>query len=667
MLRTNPLILFRILLTVIVVFVGGVSGRGADWVKNAFHAIKSPAGAAIHHGKPASAADPAVERLAAEIDWLEHHLDRYGTIVAKQPNVWGEARLTQHRDEFERVMAPELQKFEATLNGALRRSDQSYLSMALALQAAANPQGTTPATAIPTPDTTTTVGNMISTSDAVLSSGRTAPLTKGLAYPYLPTSNANNKLSLEPTTFLDQMSRFLNHLHEIRRVNEGDDTADSPGYALNLVRIPISVLPGKETRKGYGAEITITAEPYLGDELLPVTFRNLVINDVVDQLALPMMRFINLPTAVSKKPAGSLLDAFSSLAARTQSPARTRRAQLPLPPTQVLEVYGEHFAKVVAEQLRMALRPNTANRDIVHLPDVESYLRTELVAAYELLSQPDGANEGRLVEPRGNPATWSCCNAQLVDVIRRREKTKILAARNQFLETLAQNSQNKELKVKKAVKEDVDFPSGQTAAALAWAIIVESALLTDRLVQDMRESAAAKGLPIPPEGVVEFFGPQPSAEAREVFKQYVRGRWPIHVFALDPMTQDQNIGDEFSRRRELQLALALAFASGNVNAQTMSSFSRRLEWDMATIALNRTIIAFSHGTDTFGWRFYPRFQTPPIKGSLATFGETLFGGPTRDQDTRQRELEPGMRADLYSYGPTRANVRGWKDRAKKFN
>ena len=31
------------------------------------------------------------------------------------------------------------------------------------------------------------------------------------------------------------------------------------------------------------------------------------------------------------------------------------------------------------------------------------------------------------------------------------------------------------------------------------------------------------------------------------------------------------------------------------------------------------------------------------------------------------QVEPRSNADLYSYGPTRANVRGWSDRAKKFN
>ncbi len=41
-------------------------------------------------------------------------------------------------------------------------------------------------------------------------------------------------LHLEPSIILDEKKRFLDHLNQIRRVNEGDDTADSPGYALYL-------------------------------------------------------------------------------------------------------------------------------------------------------------------------------------------------------------------------------------------------------------------------------------------------------------------------------------------------------------------------------------------------------------------------------------------------
>ncbi len=103
--------------------------------------------------------------------------------------------------------------------------------------------------------------------------------------------------------------------------------------------------------------------------------------------------------------------------------------------------------------------------------------------------------------------------------------------------------------------------------SLAWAIIVESALLNDRLNQDIRDAASSKGHVVPQEAFAFYF-PQPAPEARQAFAEYVRTRWPIHVFTLDPMSQDQNIAETYSRRQEMQLALSLAFASGNIMPAT---------------------------------------------------------------------------------------------------
>src|SRR5262249_10499751 len=76
---------------------------------------------------------PTVMALARDLDDLEHHIERNGSIVTMQPSVWGQARLTRHRDEFERIMQQDLTTFKETLQGSLFRSDQAYLTQALAL------------------------------------------------------------------------------------------------------------------------------------------------------------------------------------------------------------------------------------------------------------------------------------------------------------------------------------------------------------------------------------------------------------------------------------------------------------------------------------------------------------------------------------------------------
>lgn len=259
------------------------------------------------------------------------------------------------------------------------------------------------------------------------------------------------------------------------------------------------------------------------------------------------------------------------------------------------------------------------NQRMIHLMDVRAFLQEELQAAYELLAFP------------GSERHWRYSGRDLASAIRQRDVPKVQRKRDEFLEQVA------------GLPGDYRFWEGTTTVALAWAILVESALLNERLARDIKEASSAKNGRIPILENPHFYLPDPGVMEREVFNEYVKCRWPIHVFALDPVTQDQNVADAFARRRELQIAMALAFASGEINAQGLMRFTRRLEWDMATIGLNRTVVGFSHGDDTFGWRFTPRFQTPPIKGNLATFRETLLGGPTRDEDIRQRELEPGMR------------------------
>ena len=84
------------------------------------------------------ASNPPIEQLGREIDWLEHHIDEYGTIVAKQPDVWGESRLTRHREEYEKAMYDMRGSFAVTYQASLSRSDQAYVGWAMALQSAAS-------------------------------------------------------------------------------------------------------------------------------------------------------------------------------------------------------------------------------------------------------------------------------------------------------------------------------------------------------------------------------------------------------------------------------------------------------------------------------------------------------------------------------------------------
>jgi hypothetical protein len=256
-------------------------------------------------------------------------------VVIKQPDVWGQARLTQYREEFEAQMRVDLNQFQERLQGSVNRQDNAFFAQAVTLSAAASGPGAVtsyPRGTLPTPTGTTVqptnvvlsppatgaapaaVGNAPApggTAPApqdlinlnVFGNPITLPNFPGSAPGYVsalapastggPTAGTGLGISLEPTIVLEQKARYLDHLNQIRRTNEGDDTADSPGYSLNLVRIPVSVLPAKRTRIGHAAEVTITMTPLLSEELLPTTFRNLVLNDLVDQLGVPLAQLLN--------------------------------------------------------------------------------------------------------------------------------------------------------------------------------------------------------------------------------------------------------------------------------------------------------------------------------------------------------------------------------------
>ncbi len=648
---------------------------------------------AVHRQPPPAGCETPIEGIADQIDWLAHHIDAHGSIVAKEPDVWGQNRLMRHRYEYEEQMRRQLGMFSERTSAALRRSDQSYLGLALALQSASGNRRTAQQVAVPDVTSTSNVFNTVQglIPSANEAAGRSEPVviarTGPLAFPPAPAGFQfdNEPLALEPTVHLDQLSRYLTHLSQLRRVNEGDDSADAPGYSLNLVRVPVSVTPGTHTRKGYGAEITFTAEPILGDDLLPTTFRSLVINDLVDIIAPALTWCVNdaecrawaatitqsamitqstplaphdvLPAPAAAPPAAAhrqgVMAAMQALSAKLptiapkSAPAvKTRRARLPIPFSQLADVSGIEQIAILIRDTHAALANHPTNQPCIDFLLVRSHLAEELEAAHDFLAL-DGRHDVWAELPAWN----------LADLIRGRQTAELAALRCRFFTAIGTGAGGPDGEVLPSPLAAVADPAGvcceamqqtqplcrTTTAVLAWGILVESALLNERLIADIRESATALGQPAPAGFCAgPFYGPDPSPEAQQAFNDYVRTRWPIRVFALDPVREEQNVDDTFSRRREAQIAMAVAAASGRLNAQALARYTRRTELDMATVALNQTAVGFSHGNDTFGWRFYPRVQSPPTRSGLAAVAETICG-PTSDADLAQRQLEPGQR------------------------
>jgi hypothetical protein len=173
--------------------------------------------------------ETTVQELARLVDRLEKHVETYGSVVAKTPDIWGEERLTLHRFEYEQQLRKELEKLHGTINAQIRRSDQAFLASAMAVSAAAAPTTTTNNRATSLLNSSTTSTSLLPADNFVRpTTDSRSGFANAIVDPkdYTPGSS----VALEPTLFLDQLSRYLNHLHELRRINEGDDIKDLPGY-----------------------------------------------------------------------------------------------------------------------------------------------------------------------------------------------------------------------------------------------------------------------------------------------------------------------------------------------------------------------------------------------------------------------------------------------------
>ncbi len=748
----------------------GASARGGDWPEWPFRFKAAP-------GEPNS-----LEQVARTIDAIEEKVLDDGTVVLKQPDVYSQSRMTLYRKNFESMLYNAMGKFDVVLSARVFRSDQAaFLSQSnlAAAAATAKSRGRAPST---TTNTTVTPPALISpgTSGGVTPDGlaqnsifrpqsltalgnkTSGPFAQGFA-----TSEGTYGLGVEPTVYLDELKRFQDHLNQIRRVNMGDDIADSAGYGLYLIRMPVSIQPGECTLKGHGARLSATVRHKFGTDFLASTFRDLVINDLVDQLSPIVYELIradalkkvagldNLDQAfarymTSKRPDYLTRRFPSILFAPSQSPMkplgaaalmlnRVNDRSYPIAPTEMFNVFLFDNIYVLALHAKESLQTKTPRAS-----DVQMYVRRELESAYDIVAQTFGANDPNsafVVQAYEEKVEEIALHVRNQDYTRLMQDYKDLASilpgefrfseggrpvaasgRESDIRRVAfqQVGRDQERAVQlptppppgavgligpapddlpqplpdkpvqpRPIPGDADMPMPprgpmgpavagqfdpgnslfQAMTILCYSIAVESGILNDQLRVDMRRvlaNADAIGAEaglldrqfradmrrnLGPGGdccnveAMRFYAPRPDPAAQACFERYVALRWRIITFALDPAVDQQNIADASSTTRDLQLALAFAFSTGQINFNQLTQFQRRLEVDAETIALNRTVTASAHGNDTFGFRFTPRYQNPPLeKNNLQVITNQLYrGGTGRNYQMNNSKLEAGQR------------------------
>ena len=180
-------------------------------------------------------------------------------------------------------------------------------------------------------------------------------------------------------------SDFINHLNQLRRINAGDDASDLPGYGLYLIRMPVSLLPSQESIKGKGASVTVKAKHNLTPDVLPNTFRNVVVLDtaysLMDMITRGQFFKIEEPGCPSPSKPGD-----GKAPTPLRAPATPIGQQVPsspsgafgnAPSTEVVQIFGADNLMVLVRALQ-----DSQVTWYRHDPSVAGWLLTELGSAY---------------------------------------------------------------------------------------------------------------------------------------------------------------------------------------------------------------------------------------------------------------------------------------------
>jgi hypothetical protein len=143
---------------------------------------------------------------------------------------------------------------------------------------------------------------------------------------------------------------------------------------------------------------------------------------------------------------------------------------------------------------------------------------------------------------------------------------------------------------------------------------------------------------------ISFFEPEPSDEALRAFQKYVDAKWPLRVYAIEPVIAQQNVADAFGRRKFSAIDLIGSASGGPLRALTGVEAQRQAADDETAVRLNPTMVGFGAGQSTFGWIFYPRLQTSGGRRSrLFTDIALLANGRVPDPTGSDQSIEPGQR------------------------
>lgn len=652
----------------------------------------------------------SVLAMASEVTEIEDEIRRNGSITVKAPDVWGDANLMSAIQEYETQMKGEIGKFNEVLSAYIARSDQAELQSATGIAMAASDGGSSDAAGSSSSQSQTTLlmPDVGEGKGANIANIPPSQLLKSFVEAAPPKASG---VGVEPTELLRQHSTYIGVNQALRRRNMGDDRSRQAGYALYKFRVPVSVLPGRQTHQGYAAVVNMRARMEIDAAHLKYMFPKLVIADVVDGFTDPIY------TAWDKKPTKSVSEkakviqdiektvvrffvggtipsettientcntAFEK--AKTAIKSGTDKADAMQSIVSSISALAKNRDKKFQEQFKDAIAKILCPIGISALTTDETDGTASLATNFSAV--PNAESPLEFVQPPLGltPSTFEDVNhaeavAKIIAIAKKRfdnkpkraelrqflfdhlsQRYEVIRRLDQFC-ILAKTPDAKYMisaaadriargEDAKTIREQwiAEACKTNSQATVDWTLAVQAGIL-DYNIKKMFEELCLEGKVSSSDAELAkmvYFFEDPTCDQDDsvrLWAMMIEEAFPVHVFALDPEVEEQNAYGAFSRRREMQIALAISVARGGWNTAQKVDMSRQLALDMATIDLNRTAVAFSHDNDTFGWYFYPRIQAPPTeKSNIAAMARLVWsGGPTEHYDQKHLEIEPGMR------------------------
>jgi len=390
-------------------------------------------------------------------------------------------------------MKGQLDKFELIINAYQRRSDSAALTSATSIAAAVQPRATrgsargasssSSQTTVAIPAPAVPFASLFNNASTLVGTVSPDLTLSGLAGLALANAAASTKqgIGLEPTVALDERANYLYHLNQLRRVNAGDDSSDLPGYGLYLIRMPVSLLPSRESIKGKGASVTVKAKHNLTPDVLRNTFGNVVVLDTAYSLmdviirgqffliVDPTCKSVTTTTGTKDVNTQPGLKARHAMVSGTGLAGSTHGAFGNAPSTEVVQIFGADNLDILVQA--MQADQVTWYR---HDPSVVSWLLTELSSAYGYMR--DQAH-------RNNPLFQPAVFEQVAERVLQRRYDSLKTYRDQWITNL---------RIGRGVYKGAGMDCPEPIDVLSFALIVQSVYLDRQIKEDIQVMAQRK-------------------------------------------------------------------------------------------------------------------------------------------------------------------------------